>query len=124
MTTQDLLDKGLIFKYKNKEGYYTKKYLDLNHCTSLTSLPDNLKVGSGLDLNGCTSLTSLPDNLKVGRGLDLRGCTSLRSLPDNLEVGGNLWLEGGTLYPFDTSKFSILGDYKIIQNSIRMIMED
>ena len=38
--------------------------LDLNGCTGITSLPDNLTVGGSLYLSG-TGITSLPD--KIGR---------------------------------------------------------
>lgn len=82
MNTPDLLEKGLISKYKNKKRYYTKGDLDLS------------------------------------------GCTSLKSLPDDLKVGLNLHLEGCSLYPFDTSKFTIVGNYKIIERSLHYIMED
>ena len=70
--------------------------LDLNGCTGLTQLPDNLTVGGGLYLSGCTGLTQLPDNLTVGGWLDLGGCTGLTQLPDNLTVGGGLYLSGCT----------------------------
>ena len=43
-----------------------------------------------LDLNN-TSITSLPDNLKVGGYLDLVD-TKITSLPNNLKVGGSLYL--------------------------------
>ena len=52
-------------------------FLNLCGCTGLTSLPDNLTVGSSLYLEGCTGLTSLPDNLTVGYSLYLEGCTGL-----------------------------------------------
>ena len=57
--------------------------LDLSY-TSITSLPDNLKVGGDLYL-GHTPIASLPDNLKVGSDLCL-GHTPITSLPDNLKV--------------------------------------
>ncbi len=63
--------------------------LDLRY-SSVTSLPDNLKVPGYLDLEG-TPITSLPDNLTVGGGLYIRG-TKITSLPDNLTVSGSLWL--------------------------------
>ena len=74
-------------------------YLDLRD-TGITSLPDNLTVGGYLDLDG-TGITSLPDNLTVGEYLDLRG-TGITSLPDNLTVGGGLYLCGTGIK--DTSK--------------------
>ena len=52
-----------------------------------------IKVEENLDLEGCTGITSLPDNLTVGGWLDLRG-TGITSLPDNLTVGGPLYLRG------------------------------
>ncbi|PAV08408.1 hypothetical protein CBG25_03935 [Arsenophonus sp. ENCA] len=57
--------------------------LDL-HDTSITRLPDNLRVGGWLDLGG-TSITRLPDNLSVGGWFNLRR-TGISSLPDNLKV--------------------------------------
>jgi len=74
------------------EGETIEGSLHLYDCTSLTHLPDNLKVKGSLYLNICTSLTHLPDNLKVGGNLHLRDCTSLTHLPDNLKVEGNLYL--------------------------------
>ena len=68
--------------------------LDLEGCTGITTLPDNLTVGGYLDLRG-TGITTLPDNLTVGGSLDLRG-TGITTLPDNLTVGGSLYLEGCT----------------------------
>ena len=70
------------------------KNLSLDGCTSLSSLPEGLKVGGGLYLDGCTSLSSLPEGLKVGGSLNLYGCTSLSSLPEGLTVGGSLYLDG------------------------------
>ncbi len=78
------------------DGLTVGGWLDLEGCTSLTSLPDGLTVGGSLYLNGCTSLTSLPDGLTVGDWLYLNGCTSLTSLPDGLTVGGSLYLNGCT----------------------------
>ncbi len=52
--------------------------LDLEGCTWITSLPDNLTVGGYLYLGGCTGITSLPDNLTVGGSLDLEGCTWIK----------------------------------------------
>jgi len=72
-----------------KDG--SKGDLDLNG-TSITSLPDNLKVGGDLNL-GYAPLTSLPDNLKVGGSLFLY-FTEISSLPNNLKVGGSLSLYG------------------------------
>ena len=120
----------IINEFREKTGYtltvvdgklYYEGSLDLSGCTGITSLPDNLTVGSWLDLSGCTGITSLPDNLTVGGNLDLRdtGITSLpdnltvgrwldlrdtgiTSLPDNLTVGGWLYLSGTNIT--DTSK--------------------
>ena len=106
MNLQTLLKKKLIYKYKNKEGYYTKGWLNLSRCTSLKTLPDGLVVGGWLNLSGCTSLKALPDGLVVGGWLDLSGCT-LYPFPSDLKVGGE-----------------IIGEYEIIYNSKRFIMED
>ena len=56
----------------------------------------NLVVRGNLNLNGCTSLTSLPTGLSVKGYLNLNGCTSLTSLPTGLSVGGNLYLSKGS----------------------------
>jgi len=71
------------------DDLHVKESLNLSR-TSLTSLPDGLKVDGNLDLSLCTNLTSLPDNLEVGGYLALYGCTSLTSLPDGLKVDGIL----------------------------------
>ena len=90
-------------------------YLDLENCTGITALPDNLTVGGSLDLRGTgitalpdnltvggylylrgTGITALPDNLTVGGYLDLENCTGITALPDNLTVGGSLDLENCT----------------------------
>ncbi|GBQ85895.1 hypothetical protein AA14337_3190 [Acetobacter malorum DSM 14337] len=69
-------------------------YMDLNGCTSLKKLPDELKVGIDLYLSGCKSLTALPPRLIVDRNLDLSGCSSLRALTDTLSLCGYLDLSG------------------------------
>ena len=78
------------------EGLSVGGWLDLRGCTSLTTLPEGLSVGNWLDLDGCTSLTTLPEGLSVGGWLDLDGCTSLTTLPEELSVGGSLDLRGCT----------------------------
>ena len=37
----------------------------------------SLEVGGNLNLDGCTSLTSLPEGLQVSGDLSLSGCTKL-----------------------------------------------
>jgi hypothetical protein len=88
-----------------------KGELDLEG-TSITSLPQGLKVGGNLWLQGTritslpqglvvggslalmeTPITSLPQDLVVGGTLDLAS-TRITSLPQGLKVGGNLDLEG------------------------------
>jgi hypothetical protein len=39
-------------------------------------------------------------------------------------VGGDLDLRGCTLFPFDESKFKILGDYEIASVAVDYIMTD
>jgi hypothetical protein len=58
--------------------------LDLKN-TAITALPADVRVEYRLDLEGCTALQHLPEELKVG-SLVLRTCTSLESLPEGLEV--------------------------------------
>ena len=68
-----LFEKQTNIKLNVIEGKINYKgSLDLEGCTGITSLPDNLTVGGSLDLRG-TGITSLPDNLTVGGYLDLRG---------------------------------------------------
>jgi hypothetical protein len=59
--------------------------------TPITSLPQGLEVGGGLILHN-TPITSLPQGLKVGGDLDPRG-TPITSLPQGLKVGGSLYLQ-------------------------------
>ena len=66
--------------------------LDLEECSSLTHLPENLKVNGFLDLDGCTSLTRLPNDLEVGGWLSLAGCTSLKEIPSTIKVGGKIYV--------------------------------
>ena len=103
----------------NKE--FIKLLKENNIAYEITS--DGLIVKGNLYLRGCTGLKSLPDNLQVGVSLSLNNCIGLTSLPDNLKVNGILYLQGCTLYPFDESKFMIIGEYKIIPNSYRFITE-
>jgi hypothetical protein len=58
--------------------------------TLITSLPQNLKVGTDLWLRN-TPLSSLPQGLKVGGHLFLQN-TSITSLPQDIEVEGNVFL--------------------------------
>ena len=70
-------------------------FLNLYNNKTITSLPDNLKVGGDLILNN-TNIKSLPDNLKVDGHLYLT-VSNITSLPDNLKVGGRLFLSGTPL---------------------------
>ena len=63
--------------------------LDLRY-SSVTSLPNELKVPGDLYLEG-TSITTLPEDLIVGGGLYIQK-TQIASLPDNLTVQGSLIL--------------------------------
>ena len=53
--------------------------------SQVRSLPPTIKVEYRLDLEGCTELESLPENLKVG-SLILRECNTLPALPEGLDV--------------------------------------
>ena len=86
----------LIFSGTLPPGTTVEGSLYLERCTSLQSLPNDLKVGGWLNLYGCTSLQSLPDGLKVEGSLYLERCTSLQSLPNDLKVGESLNLFGCT----------------------------
>jgi hypothetical protein len=65
--------------------------LDLRS-SSITSLPDGLRVGGDLNLSN-TPIASLPDGLRVGGSLNLRD-SSIASLPAGFQVGGDLGLSG------------------------------
>jgi len=43
-----------------------------------------LTLEGDLDLNGCTSITNLPDNLFVDGDLHLEGCTGITSIPESI----------------------------------------
>jgi hypothetical protein len=58
--------------------------LDLSR-SQVRDLPADLRVDYRLDLDGCTNLQSLPQDLTVGM-LNLRGCVNLRALPEGLDV--------------------------------------
>jgi hypothetical protein len=59
--------------------------------SQIEKLPDNLTVNRYLWLDGCKNLQSLPNGLKVKNSLDLRD-TNITSLPSDLVVGGSLYL--------------------------------
>jgi len=59
--------------------------LDLSGESGLTTLPDQLRGAWGINLAGCTSLTSLPKDLKLHR-LNVNDCTVLQSLPNGLSA--------------------------------------
>jgi hypothetical protein len=63
--------------------------------TSITSLPQDLKVSGNLWLTG-TPITSLPQGVEVGGTLVLRD-TPITSLPQGLKVGGTLDLQGTSI---------------------------
>ena len=71
-----------------KEELIVDDDLDLSY-TSITSLPEELKVGGSLLLSGCKNITSLPEGLKVGGDLFLSSL-KITSLPEGLKVVGNL----------------------------------
>ena len=86
--------------------------LVLNNCTSLETLPENLKVGRNLHLIGCTALQTLGNNLKVGGNLYLEGCRALTTLPDNLTtVGGYLNLIDCTALTTLPGNLTTVGGY-------------
>ncbi len=58
--------------------------LDLSG-TQVEELPEGISVQFGLDLNGCTRLKRLPENLSAG-SLNLAGCVALEQLPEGLSA--------------------------------------
>ena len=74
---------GIELEIRDGRPYFDGD-LNLNDCTGLTSLPDDLEIDGNLNLASCTGLTSLPNGLKIGGALRLTGCTGLTSLPFDL----------------------------------------
>ena len=74
-------------------GLHIEGDLSLKGCANLRSLPIDLHVEGDLILEDCTSLTVFPNGIHVGGDLSLKGCASLSSLPDGLRVG-----RGGEYY--------------------------
>ena len=52
---------------------------------SITSLPADIAVRFRMDLSGCEQLSSLPENLRVG-SLLLRECIGLQALPNGIDT--------------------------------------
>ena len=100
------------FKF-TKDDLNVKDDLDLSE-TSITSLPNGLRVSGYLDLSSCTSLESLPNGLHVDWSLNLFGCTSLKSLPDGLYVGNDLYLNSCT------SLTSLPNNLKVVDGDLYM----
>ena len=73
------------------EGLKVGGYLDLEG-TQITALPEGLAVGGDLYLSH-TPITALPEGLAVDGWLDLR-YTPITALPEGLTVGGSLDLSG------------------------------
>jgi len=71
--------------------------LNLTGCSMLTALPEGLRVTGNLHLEKCTGLALLPEALSVAGMLNLSGCTSLATLPTGLSVGEDLFLENCSL---------------------------
>jgi len=93
----DLFKKQSGIELEIRDGHpYFDKDLDLDGCTGLTDLPDNLEINGYLSLMDCTGLTRLSTGLKVGKSLYLNGCTGLTDLPAGLEIGGSLQLDDCT----------------------------
>jgi len=80
------------FKFPGDGRIETNGSLNLQDHTSLTFLPENLKVKGALFLAGCISLNSIPKGLSVNGNLVILYCTSLTSLPEDLEVKMFLYL--------------------------------
>lgn len=79
------------------------KSINLDNCTSLKTLPENLNTHI-LHLTGCTTLESLPKGLQASY-IYANDCTSLTSLPDDLKAV-ELRLEGCTRLPKNISKWT------------------
>ena len=69
-------------------------FLELQGCTALRRLPDDLKIRGGrLGLRDCAWINRLPDSLTEISELDLSGCLNLTRLPDRLRVTS--WIDVG-----------------------------
>ena len=96
----------------------TVETLDLSNCTSLSELPEGLRVRNlnvancrgltgwpvggiaglrRLNMGGCSQLSSLPPGVQQYEALDLRDCPSLQTIPErlrgveSLDIGGLPW---------------------------------
>jgi hypothetical protein len=65
-------------------------------CSNLTTLSAGLKVKGNLGLWDCSNLTTLSAGLKVKGELNLSDCSSLTTLPADLKVNGTIDLRGCT----------------------------
>lgn len=90
-----ILGQTFMFDSWLEEELHVAGEVDLSHQTELTAVPPQIRNVWALNLEGCTSLTSLPEGLDVHR-LNLNGCTALKQLPSGL-VAHSLQAQGSGL---------------------------
>lgn len=78
----DASDSGLV---EIPADVQIENALNLSGCADLTSLPENLCVGT-LNVSGCTKLAALPEGLQVDF-LDISDCVSLTYFPKDARLG-------------------------------------
>lgn len=67
----------------------------LRDCFYLTHIPKGLEVGGSLNMASCSALTHLP-KMKVRFSLDVSYCTSLTSIARGVKIGDSFYLYGCT----------------------------
>lgn len=100
LTKKELDIKGGLFLEHSSitylpEGLKVSGHLNLSYTFKLKSLPNDLDVKGDIYLEG-SKITSLPEGLKVGGHLDLSD-SDIEFLPEGLEVGGDLNISSTTL---------------------------
>ena len=68
------------------------RYLDLDE-SDIIKIPKNLRVNNRLYLNK-TKIKEIPSDMRAGRSIELGYCKNLIKLPDNFRVEGGLDLNG------------------------------
>ena len=97
--------------------------LNLDWCRKLEELPLTLQINGGLRLDDCAKIESLPISHYNGE-LIISGCTSLTSLPDNLYVEGDIYA-WDTVFEYLPNGLHVGGELEL-QNceNLREIPED
>jgi len=111
-----------LYNLKKVEGT-----LDLDDCTLLKELPENLEVEGSLLIANCTSLKELPKTLKVKDGLflietlikeipfstingdlSILDCPNLNPFKHLLNIKGSCWISLNTFFKFKGENYNNL----------------